>query len=80
MNIDQLLAVADTHWSPKVRRTAARKLLKFKREEIEKRVRQRMKAKRDAASLNGVSRLWDKTPGIFDEVATIMRDRSADLA
>ncbi len=39
-----------------------------------------MKAKRDAASLNGVSRLWDKTPGIFDEVATIMRDRSADLA
>ena len=79
MDIDQLLKVADTHWSPKIRRTAAWKLLKFKREEIEKKVRQRMKARHDAASLTGVSRLWDKTPAIFDEVAAILRDRSAGI-
>jgi len=79
MNIDQLLAVAGTHWSPKVRRTAAWKLLKFKREDIEASVRKRLAKQKNADALIGVSRLWDKTPAIFDEVAAIMLDKSADL-
>jgi len=79
MGIDELLVVADTHWSPKIRRTAAWKLLKFKREDVEASIRKRMAAKPDAKSLTGISRLWDKTPQIFDEVAAIMRDTSADL-
>jgi len=79
MNIDQLMEVIDTHWSPIIRRTATWKLLKFKLQDVEATARKRMKAKRNALALTGVSRLWDKTPGIFDEVATIMRDRSASI-
>ena len=78
MDIEQLLEVVDTHWSPKIRRTAAWKLLKFKREDVEAHVRTRMKTQNNSA-LTGIGRLWDKTPQIFDEVAAIMLDTSADL-
>lgn len=79
MDIDQLLEVADTHWSPKVRQAAAWKLLKFKREDIEARVRKRLGEAKTAEALTGVSRLWDKTPMLFDEVAAILRDKDTDL-
>lgn len=79
MKIDELLQVAETHWSPKVRGVAAWKLLKFKRAEIEAAVRKRMAKQKDANSLIGISRLWDSSPKIFDEVAAIMRDKNADL-
>ena len=79
MGIDELLKVADTHWSPRIRGVAVWKLFKFKREDIEASVRKRLKAGRSASALRGVSRLWDKTPAIIDEVAAIMRDKSADL-
>ena len=79
MNIDQLLEVVDHHWAPAIRRVAAWKLLKFKREQVEDRVRKRLKANRNALALTGVGRLWDKTPQIFDEVAAILRDTSGDL-
>ncbi|MBT6087941.1 MAG: hypothetical protein HOH20_00005 [Rhodospirillaceae bacterium] len=79
MGIDELLAVCETHWSPKIRRTAAWKLLKFKREDIEAAVRKRLAKEKSAEALIGVSRLWDSSPQIFDEVALIMRDKKADL-
>jgi hypothetical protein len=79
MGIDELLVVAETHWSPKVRGVAAWKLLKFKREEIEASVRKRLTKQKNADALIGVSRLWDSSPQIFDEVAAILRDKNADL-
>ena len=79
MGIEELLAVSETHWSPKVRRSAVWKLLKFKRTEIEAVVRKRMAKQKNANSLIGVTRLWDSSPKIFDEVATILRDKNADL-
>jgi hypothetical protein len=79
MGIEELLAVTETHWSPKVRRTAAWKLLKFKREDIEATVRKRLAKQKNADALTGVSRLWDSSPKIFDEVAAILRDKGADL-
>ncbi|MGB1131258.1 MAG: DUF6288 domain-containing protein, partial [Haloferula sp.] len=79
MGIEELLKVAETHWSPKVRRSAAWKLLKFKREEIEAVVRKRLAQPKSADALIGVSRLWDSSPQIFDEVAAIMRDSKAEL-
>ena len=79
MGIDELLEVAETHWSPRIRGAATWKLFKFKRADIEASVRKRLKAGRSASALRGVSRLWDKTPAIIDEVAAIMRDKSADL-
>ena len=48
MGIDELLAVCETHWSPKIRRQAAWKLLKFKREDIEAVVRKRMAKEKSA--------------------------------
>jgi hypothetical protein len=79
MGIDELLAVTETHWSPKIRRDAAWKLLKFKREDIEATVRKRLAKEKNADALVGVSRLWDSSPQIFDEVAAILRDKGADL-
>ena len=79
MGIAELLVVAETHWSPKIRRTAAWKLLKFKREDIEATVRKRLAANPNAEALAGVGRLWDKSPQIFDEVAAILRDPNAGL-
>ena len=79
MGIDELLVVAETHWSPKVRGVAAWKLLKFKREEIEASVRKRLAKQKNADALIGVSRLWDSSPQIFEEVAAILRDKNADL-
>ena len=79
MGIDELLAVADTHWSPKIRGMAAWKLLKFKREEIEAAVRKRLAAKPGPNAFTGIGRMWDTSPQIFDEVAAILRDPGADL-
>ena len=79
MGIEELLAVSETHWSPKIRRTATWKLLKFKREDIEASVRKRLAKDKNAAALTGVSRLWDSSPQIFDEVAAILRDKRAEL-
>jgi len=79
MGIDELLEVADSHWSPKVRGVAAWKLLKFKREDIEDSVRKRLSEQMSANAFLGVSRLWDKSPQIFDEVAAILRDNDSDL-
>lgn len=79
MKIDELLQVAETHWSPKVRGVAVWKLLKFKRTEIEAAVRKRMAKQKNANSFIGISRLWDSSPKIFDEVAAILRDKNADL-
>jgi hypothetical protein len=79
MGIEELLAVSETHWSPKVRRSAVWKLLKFKRTEIEAVVRKRMAKQKNANSLIGITRLWDSSPKIFDEVAAILRDKGADL-
>ena len=79
MGIDELITVAETHWSPKVRRSAEWKLLKFTREDIEVAVRKRLGKEAKADALIGISRLWDSAPQIFDEVATILRDKSADL-
>jgi hypothetical protein len=79
MGIDELLVVAETHWSPVIRATAAWKLLKFKRTDIEASVRKRLAKQKNADALIGVSRLWDSSPQIFDEVAAILRDTNADL-
>lgn len=79
MGIDELLEVSETHWSPLIRRSAAWKLLKFKREDIEATVRKRLAKEKSADALTGVTRLWDSSPQIFDEVAAILRDKSADL-
>lgn len=79
MGIEELLKVTETHWSPKVRRMAAWKLLKFKRVDIESSVRKRLAKEKSPESLIGVSRLWDSSPQIFDEVALIMRDKKADI-
>lgn len=79
MGIDELLVVAETHWSPNIRATAAWKLLKFKRADIEASVRKRLAKQKNADALIGVSRLWDSSPQIFDEVAAILRDTNADL-
>jgi hypothetical protein len=79
MKIEQLLEIIDTHWSPKIRDAATTKLLKFKREEIEAIIAKRLAEKRNAASMAGVGRFWDKNPAIFDQVAIILRDRNADL-
>lgn len=79
MGIDELLQVTETHWSPKVRGVAAWKLLKFKRTDIEAAVRKRLAKQKNADALIGVSRLWDSSPKIFDEVAAILRDKNADL-
>ena len=79
MKIEPLLEIIDTHWSPKIRDAATTKLLKFKREEIEAIITKRLTENRDAASMAGVGRFWDKTPAIFDQVAIILRDRNVDL-
>lgn len=79
MGIEELLKVTETHWSPLVRRSAAWKLLKFKREDIESTVRKRLAKEKNADALTGVTRLWDSSPQIFDEVAVILRDKNADL-
>lgn len=79
MKIDQLLEIVDTHWSPKIRAAATTKLLKFKREELEAIIAKRLAEKRDAASMAGIGRFWDKNPAIYDQVAIILRDRSAGL-
>lgn len=79
MKVDQLLEIVDTHWSPKIRDAATTKLLKFKRQEIEAIITKRLTERRDAASMAGVGRFWDTNPAIFDQVAIILRDRSANL-
>jgi hypothetical protein len=80
MDATQLLAVVETHWSPLIRRSAAWKLLKFKREELAPVIGKRLAVKRTADALTGVSRFWDTNPKLFDQVAAIMRDPNADLA
>lgn len=79
MKAGQLLELVDHHWAPMIRFSAAGKLLKFKREDIEASVIERLKAKSNAASLTGVSRFWDKNPALFDEVAAILRDQNSGL-
>jgi len=79
MDANQLLAVVETHWSPLIRRSAAWKLLKFKRDELLPLIQKRLKEKSGVSSLTGVSRFWDKHPALFDEVAAILRDKSVAL-
>lgn len=79
MKVEQLLEIIDTHWAPKIRDAATTKLLKFKREEIEAIITKRLAERRNAASFAGVGRFWDTNPAIFDQVAIILRDQSADL-
>ena len=78
MGIAELFAVTDTHWSPKVRRVAAWKLLKFKREDLMVQITERRKTKPN--TMLGIGRFWDKSPKIFDEVAAILNDEKNELS
>ena len=77
MGIEELFKVYDSHWSPKIRRTASWKLLKFKREDLLAKINERRKAKPN--SLLGLSRFWDKNPEVFDEVEKVLLDKNAPL-
>ena len=79
MDPKQLMAVIDTHWSPKVRRTAEWKLLKFKREDLLPLVQQRLKEKRGPTAVVGAGRFWDPNPEVLDEVAAIMTNQTNAL-
>ena len=79
MGIDELLEVGQTHWSPKVRRTANFKLVKFKREDVEASIRKRLAKGKSVGAIEGAWRLWDSHPEIFDDIAAVLRDKDADL-